>query len=93
LALATLSYPLIRSLRQTETPNLIWLFLAAAPLALDWTLGYFSIWENNQASRFSTGALLGATAVFYILPGLIDVTSKRYEKKKRSVTASPFSSR
>jgi hypothetical protein len=50
------------------------LFLAAAPLAVDWLLGYLSIWQNNHISRFSTGALLGAAAVFYILPGLIDLS-------------------
>ena len=76
LALATLTYPLLRSLKHTETPSLIWLFLAAAPLAIDWSLGYFSIWQNNHASRFTTGALLGAAAVFYILPGLIELSSR-----------------
>jgi uncharacterized membrane protein len=74
LALAALSYPLVRSLNQTETPGLIWLFLSITPLAIDWSLGYFSIWQNNQLSRFSTGALFGATAVFYILPGLIQLS-------------------
>ena len=74
LAVAALMYPAARSLKQTETPHLVWLFLAAAPLAIDWLLGYFSIWQNNHASRFSTGALLGATAVFFILPGLIELS-------------------
>jgi len=74
LALATLSYPLVRSLKQPVTPNLIWLFVAVAPLAIDWSLGYFSVWQNNHVSRFSTGALFGATAVFYILPGLIELS-------------------
>ena len=56
LAVATLGYPLARSLKRTDTPSLIWLFMAAAPLAIDWSLGYFSIWENNHLSRFSSGA-------------------------------------
>ena len=68
-------YPVVRSLKQTETPHLAWLFLAAAPLAVDFSLGYFSIWQNNHASRFATGALLGAVAVYYILPGLIEASS------------------
>jgi len=76
LALATLSYPVLRSLKQTITPSLIWLFLAVTPLVIDWSLGYFSIWQNNHLSRFSTGALFGATAVFYILPGLIELSLK-----------------
>lgn len=73
-ALAALSYPVVRSLNQTATPSLVWLFLSVAPLAIDWSLGYFSVWQNNHLSRFSTGALFGATAVFYILPGLIELT-------------------
>jgi uncharacterized membrane protein len=72
-ALAALSYPLARSLNQPVTPGLVWLFLSVAPLGIDWSLGYFSIWQNNHLSRFSTGALFGATAVFYILPGLIEL--------------------
>ena len=84
LALATLTYPLVRSLKQTATPALIWLFLAAAPLAIDWTLGYFSIWQNNHASRFATGALLGATTVFYILPGLIELSFRINVRLRRS---------
>jgi uncharacterized membrane protein len=73
-ALAALSYPLVRSLKQTVTPSLVWLFLAVMPLAIDWSLGYFLIWQNNHLSRFSTGALFGATAVFYIVPGLIELS-------------------
>lgn len=76
IALATLAYPLARSLRRTEPPRLVWLFLAAAPLAIDWSLGYFSIWQNNHASRFATGFLLGGVVVFYILPGLIELSSR-----------------
>jgi len=74
-AIAALIYPLVRSLRQTRTPSIVWLFLAAAPLAVDFSLGYFSIWQNNHLSRFFTGALLGAAAVFYIMPGLVELSS------------------
>jgi uncharacterized membrane protein len=81
LAIAILIYPLVRSFKDMQTPALVWLFVAAAPLAIDWSLGYFSIWQNNHASRFSTGALLGATAVFYILPGLIELTYKASAKQ------------
>ncbi len=76
LAIAVLIYPLVRSFENTQTPDLVWLFVAAAPLAIDWSLGYFSIWQNNHASRFATGFLLGAATVFYILPGLIELSSR-----------------
>jgi uncharacterized membrane protein len=88
-ALAALIYPLVRSLRQTETPSIVWLFLAAVPLVIDFSLGYFSIWQNNHASRFATGALLGSVAVFYILPGLIELSSKIRFTKKATLEASP----
>jgi len=84
LALATVAYPLTRSLKRTDTPSLVWLFLAAAPLAIDWSLGYFSIWQNNHVSRFATGALLGATAVLYILPGLIDLSCRISVRQRRN---------
>jgi uncharacterized membrane protein len=75
LALAALAYPLVRSLKQTDTPRLFWLFLAAMPLAIDFSLGYFNIWHNNHLSRFVTGALLSSVAVFFIIPGLIELSS------------------
>jgi uncharacterized membrane protein len=74
-AVAALIYPLVRSLKRTDTPGLFWLFLAAVPLAIDFSLGYFNIWHNNHLSRFMTGALLSSVAVFYIIPGLIELSS------------------
>ena len=74
-AVATLVYPLARSLQRTDTPSRLWLVLATLPLIIDFALGYFSIWENTHLSRFLTGALLSSAAVFYIMPGLIDLSS------------------
>ena len=74
-ALAALIYPLARSLERTDTPALVWLILATLPVAIDFALGYFSIWQNTHLSRFLTGALLSSVAVFYIMPGLIDLSS------------------
>lgn len=84
-ALAVLIYPIVRSLREAETPSIVWLFLATVPLVIDFSLGYFSIWQNTHASRFATGALLGSVAVFYILPGLIELSSRIRFKNKSSV--------
>jgi uncharacterized membrane protein len=73
-ALATLCYPLTRSLTRTDAPSRLWLLLAVVPLAIDFSLGYFDLWANTQLTRFSTGALLGAVAVFYIMPGLVQLS-------------------
>jgi uncharacterized membrane protein len=77
---ATLCYPLVRSLRRTDTPQRKWLFIAAAPLAADFSLTFFGLWENTHLSRFLTGALLGAVAVFYIMPGLIELSLKDWRQ-------------
>ena len=74
-ALAALIYPLARSLKRSDTPRRIWLMLAAVPLVIDFALGYFSIWENTHLSRFLTGALLSSVAVFYVMPGLIELSN------------------
>lgn len=92
-AIAALVYPLVRSLRSSETPRLFWLFLAAMPLAIDFSLGYFNIWHNNHLSRFMTGALLSSVAVFYIIPGLIELSStlaQRFRSTERPHLRSGF---
>jgi uncharacterized membrane protein len=86
---ATVLYPLVRSLRRTEAPPRKWLFLAAAPLGIDFTLGFLGIWENTHSSRLITGALLGAVAVFYVMPGLMDLSLREWRQKdKRSTSTS-----
>jgi uncharacterized membrane protein len=78
---ATLAYPLVRSLKRTDSPRIIWLLLSVIPLTIDFGLTYFSIWQNNHFTRFTTGALLGAVAAFFIVPGLIDLSLKATRKR------------
>jgi uncharacterized membrane protein len=85
--LATVVYPLVRSLRQIEAPARKWLFLAAAPLAIDFTVGFLGIWNNTHLSRFGTGALLGAVAVFYVMPGLMDLSLREWRVSLRGSSA------
>ena len=83
-AAAALTYPLARSLKRTDTPSRVWLILAAVPLAIDFSLTYFGIWSNTHLSRFFTGALLSSVAVFYIMPGLIELSSaiaRRFDRE------------
>jgi uncharacterized membrane protein len=73
-AAAVSFYPVITSLKRTHAPERKWLFIAAAPLAIDFALGFLGVWENSHLSRFLTGALLGAVSVFFILPGLVQLS-------------------
>jgi uncharacterized membrane protein len=66
-------YPLLRSLRRTDAPHRAWLVAAALPTTLDFLVNFTGLWHNTHLSRVSTGALLGAGAVFFTLPGLIDI--------------------
>src|SRR5690242_11154250 len=75
-ALVLLLYPLIRSLHSTAVPQVKWLFLAAAPLVIDFSLTLFDIWENTHTSRLLTGMLLGGATVFYVMPGFMELAQR-----------------
>ena len=51
----------------------IWLFLSMVPMAVDWSLGVFGIWENTHLSRFITGLILGAACATFIVPALVEI--------------------
>jgi hypothetical protein len=69
-------------LRQTEAPARKWLFIAAAPLAIDFAIEFSGIGHNTHSSRLFTGALLGAAAVFYVMPGLIDLSLRHWKRER-----------
>ena len=77
-AVTLLLYPLIRSLRNNVTPRRTFLFLAAIPLGIDFSLTFLGILENTHTSRLLTGALLGSVAVFYVMPGIIDLSLRSW---------------
>ena len=66
-------YPLIRRIEETEPFPRFWLFLAMIPMGVDWSLGFFGIWENTHWSRFTTGAILGAACGLFIVPALVEL--------------------
>ncbi|HEX5887088.1 MAG TPA: DUF2085 domain-containing protein [Pyrinomonadaceae bacterium] len=76
-----LAYPVIRSLRITSTPHRKWLFLAVLPLAIDFSLTFFDIWENTHTSRLVTGLLLGSAAVFFVMPGIMDLSLRALQNR------------
>jgi uncharacterized membrane protein len=88
-ATAILVYPVVKSLRQTEAPARTWLFIAAAPLAIDYSLGYLGIWDNTHTSRFVTAALLGAVSVFYVMPGLMDLSLRDWRTNVKDSSSIP----
>ena len=69
-----LLYPLLGSLKRTSAPPRKWLLLSATPMALDVGLYFLGVWLNTHSSRFLTGALLSGVSVFYIMPGVVDLS-------------------
>ena len=89
-ALTLLLYPLLRPLRSIDWPPPVWLVLAAAPMAIDFGLTFLGIWENTHTSRLLTGLLLGSVSVFYVMPGIAELTTRKSRAKRPSFTlASP----
>lgn len=66
-------YPFLRPIQESELLPRIWLFLAMIPMLIDWSLGFFEIWENNHLSRFLTGLILGAACAVFIVPALVEI--------------------
>lgn len=85
-AITLLLYPLVGSLRRTETPPRSWLLLAAIPLLIDFSVTFFGFWENTHTSRMLTGALLGSATVFYVMPGIIELSLRRMRTPPPPVT-------
>ena len=85
--LGILLYPLLRPLARPEAPWRGWLLAAALPTAVDFALGLLGIWPNTHLSRFVTGALLGAVAAFYIVPGALELSRNWRQYLRRSPTS------
>ena len=89
-ALTLLFYPLFRSLRATDWPPPVWLVLASLPMGIDFLLTFLGIWENTHTSRLLTGLLLGSVSVFYVMPGVAELSTRKGRAKPPAFTlASP----
>jgi uncharacterized membrane protein len=91
-AFTLLLYPLIRSLRSVSMPPRSYLLLAAVPMAIDFGLTFFGVWQNTHTSRLLTGALLGSVAVFYVMPGIVDLSLRhlRNQPPRKAQTIGTF---
>ncbi len=87
LLLGFLFYPLFRRIEEIEPISRFWLFLALIPMGVDWTLGFFDIWENTHLSRFMTGLVLGTVCAIFIVPAVVELA--RLLSNKRQIKRLP----
>ncbi|HEY0428736.1 MAG TPA: DUF2085 domain-containing protein [Pyrinomonadaceae bacterium] len=73
LLLGFIVYPFFRSIEEIKPLPRFWLFLALIPMGIDWSLGFFEIWENTALSRFATGLILGITCAIFIVPAIVEL--------------------
>ena len=91
LLLGFLGYPLWRPIDEIEPLPRFWLFLSLIPIGVDWSLGFFGIWENTFASRFITGLILGLACATYMVPALVEIARNltKVRQAQRPATLSP----
>lgn len=76
-------YPLWRKVDEIEPIAKVWLFASCVPIAIDWALTIFGIWENTFLSRFVTGLILGTACSTYIVPATVEIT-RNFTWKRRA---------
>jgi uncharacterized membrane protein len=84
--LGLIVYPLFRSLETVEAFPRFWLFLAMIPMGVDWSLGFFGIWENTHVSRSLTGAILGFACAVFIVPALAEISRFFVDRKVKRLS-------
>lgn len=71
--LGAILYPFIFKLNRIWIPSWKYLLLASIPVAIDILIRTFRIAENTFASRFTTGLILGAITVLFVVPGILSI--------------------
>jgi uncharacterized membrane protein len=92
--LGLIVYPFFRKLENVEPFPRVWLFLAMIPMGIDFSLGFFEIWENTHLSRVITGGILGFACAIFIIPALVEIAQFLTLRKKRAkkLDSKPFAS-
>lgn len=74
------AYPLLRPMEESDPLPRFWLFASMVPMAIDWSLGFFEVWENTFLTRTVTGLILGVACAVFIVPALIEIAEVRLVK-------------
>ena len=78
-------YPLWRRIDTVEPIARFWLFLSMIPIAVDWSLTIFGIWENTFFSRSTTGLILGIACSTYLVPAAVEISRNLSYRRKKAI--------
>lgn len=81
------SYPLLRPMDVSDPLPRFWLFASMLPIAIDWSLGMFGIWENTFLSRVASGLILGVGCAVFIVPALVEIAEVRLSRSLQTKKA------
>ena len=73
--ISTILYPIIQKRGKALIPDIRYFIFAIIPVSIDFSLGFFNIWQNTFISRFVTGITFGSIIAFFIIPGLLNLTN------------------
>lgn len=82
LLAGVLVYPLWRQIDEVVPIPRFWLFLSLIPVAIDWSLTAFGVWENTHFSRFLTGSILGIACATFIVPAVVEITRNLSDRRR-----------
>ena len=88
--LTLLVYPLLKSLRSVRSPARKWLFAASIPLFVDFFLTFVGIWQNTHTTRFITGFIFGSAVVFYVMPGVVELSLRNWKRQVPTPEPAPI---
>ena len=75
-------YPFTRYFRKGIFPSTLTLLIFATPVLIDLFLGTTGIWKGYPYIRTATGFLVAFIAVFYVVPGVDDLMTMLFPKRK-----------
>ncbi len=81
--LGIIVYPLFKSLREAEIPNILFAAIPLAAMVVDFAENYAGIGHNTFLSRSITGGAFGISLAFFVVPVWISLF--RELKSKRLV--------
>ncbi len=72
--IGTLIYPFFRNLGNSKLPSPKVFILFSLPMMVDVGGNFFNLWTSLNILRFITGIIWGVILLFYLIPGIVDLS-------------------